>query len=164
MGDEDCKVCKLKIRDMKEAVCCDSCRDYMHTGPVKEKNCSGLSTTELRAMVLQNRNIIFFCNDCRDAFRSVPLLIRQITEIKNDVKTLKNDVEILKNDKIKCEMEIASLKATQNSTSLNSNSNSELGLNMCEILAEISEREARKKNIIIFGLPESQAKRQRFLL
>lgn len=148
----NCKVCNLAISKSnikdKEVISCDSCRAYFHFSSVKEKNCSNISSTEQRALILQSRSIIFFCDDCRDAFKSIPLLVRQIDSLKNDVESLKLEVADLKKANKVISESFSEGKSTNSITNVLNNAN--------DVISEITERESRKKNVIIFGLPEAE--------
>ncbi|KAG5896235.1 hypothetical protein JTB14_009734 [Gonioctena quinquepunctata] len=96
MADEICENCNFVIKDGKEAICCDRCREYFHYNPVEEENCSSISATEYRARVLQQRKNILFCSECRGAFKNVPIFIRQISSLKNEVQSLEEDMQELK--------------------------------------------------------------------
>ncbi|KAG5893109.1 hypothetical protein JTB14_019313 [Gonioctena quinquepunctata] len=99
--------------------------------------------------MLQNRSIIFFCLECREAFKSVPLFVRQIKELCNEVKSLKNELENLKKEKVECEVKIASLEEKVNSTIHT--------MDCEEYISEMLERQRRSSNIMIASIKESAA-------
>lgn len=116
-----CGKCKLSISGEEKGIVCDSCRVQLHI----QKKCSGLSPTESRAVVIQDRYMIYFCEECKTAFKKVPLLIRKIDDLNAEIETLKTEVDKLK---------------TQN---------------MEHIFHEINDRMYRSKNLIIYNVPES---------
>lgn len=133
-----CGTCKLSVNiDKEEHLLCDSCRSYFHFHGDKEKNCSGVSPTELRAVGLKNRMTLFFCNDCRDAFKRVPMVIKRIDDLNNQIASLNTEV-------IKLKAEVEDLKSHQD------------GHQMEEIFEEIGEREKRAYNIMIYNIEESE--------
>ncbi|KAG5863659.1 hypothetical protein JTB14_036598 [Gonioctena quinquepunctata] len=127
---EYCKGCEKSVNDNEERVMCDSCKDVFHS--TKEKNCSGMTTTEYRAVMLQKRSTLFFCFECKEAFKNVPMLLRQIMESKNQVEDLKKEVEDMKS-------EIKMIKETK-ATSLE------------------EEKERKEKNVIVLNIEEPKEK------
>ncbi|KAG5885815.1 hypothetical protein JTB14_001828 [Gonioctena quinquepunctata] len=97
----------------------------------KRKNCSSVSSTEQRALALQNRSLIFFCKTCREAFKNVPNLIRQFDSPKSEIANLKDEIAELKNDRAETNVE--------------------------EIFSEVNERMAGANNIILYDAEESKA-------
>ncbi|KAJ8982416.1 hypothetical protein NQ317_017218 [Molorchus minor] len=122
---DQCGTCKLKISDDDKFISCDSCRVMLH---LQEKCCT-LSSTEIRAVVMQKRTLLFFCDECRTAFKNVPMLIRKIKDLDSEVDRLKHEVELLKN---------------QNNSA-----------NIETMFMEINERMIRSNNLMIYNVPES---------
>nr|XP_023018000.1 stress response protein NST1-like [Leptinotarsa decemlineata] len=121
-----CNTCNLEMTP-GEGVCCDSCQVTTHS----TLNCSGISTSEVRAIVLQKRSLLYFCEECREAFKSVPKLLREIRDMRKEMNTLKQEVEDLK-QKEKQEVN-----------------------NFEEIVMELEERKKKSKNVIILNIKES---------
>lgn len=124
---DECGKCKSKISADEKFISCDSCRILLH---LREK-CCGMSPSEIKAVVIQKRVLLFFCDECRLAFKNVPMLIRKINDLSVEVEKLK---------KVVSELE------TQNNC-----------LNNSEVLAEIEERINRSYNVIIYNVAESSA-------
>lgn len=124
---EECGKCKIKITNDDKFIPCDSCHVLFH---LQEKCCS-MSSSETRAAVLQKRILLFFCEECRSAFKKVPLLIRKIDELKSEVENLKKEVAELK---------------TQNNS-----------INMETLFMELNERSMRSNNLMVYNVSESNA-------
>ncbi|KAG5876232.1 hypothetical protein JTB14_000876 [Gonioctena quinquepunctata] len=128
MDDNRCEVCKLDIDpDSADVVCCDSCRAYFHFSSDKRKNCSFVSSTERRALALQNCSLIFFCKTCREAFKNVP----KFDSLKSEIANLEDEIAELRNDRAETNLE--------------------------EIFSEVNERMARANNIMLYNAEESKA-------
>ncbi|KAG5884373.1 hypothetical protein JTB14_003320 [Gonioctena quinquepunctata] len=91
MGDR-CRVCEKDVGD-KSAIC-DSCHGLQH--PVGA--CTGLSSSELRAVIIQKRTLVYFCQECRTSFKNIPTLLREIKSFKTEFTSLKKEVDQLKNE------------------------------------------------------------------
>nr|CAH7727730.1 unnamed protein product [Callosobruchus chinensis] len=95
---------------------------------------SEIGATELRCIQLKSRILKFFCPECRQGFSQVP-------ELRKEVKELKQKVE--------------ELIAKANDSIRNSGSNNVSdSYSADQVVQEIQERNIRKNNIIVFGLPE----------
>nr|CAI5841449.1 unnamed protein product [Callosobruchus analis] len=103
---------KKKCPDIQVFGCpCDCCRKVIC------KECSKMTATEVRAVLLANRVTYFFCDSCNEAIKSLPLMktnviqaeldiedlkksstttVSMLDELKNDVAVLKADIEGLK--------------------------------------------------------------------
>lgn len=90
LNDDNCKKCKQKINEDEPFFCCDSCLAKTH------KECSLLSSSEVKCMPLQKRILIYICNDCRALLARMPYIIKMIEELKNDVKEIKQFHSICK--------------------------------------------------------------------
>lgn len=119
-----CHKCK-KSCDDESSPCCDSC------GAIFHNKCLSLGGSELRVMDLKKqRSLFFFCDDCKQAVKRLPYILRCCEELKDDVKSLKDRVKQLEND---------------------ANTKHE------DIFAELNDREQRSTNIMIFNLKESDS-------
>ncbi|KAG5882975.1 hypothetical protein JTB14_026433 [Gonioctena quinquepunctata] len=58
--------------------------------------CTGLAASEVRAVVIQKRSLVFFCGECREAFKSAPALIRQIQNMEFTSEYMKKEVDSLR--------------------------------------------------------------------
>lgn len=63
----------------------------LYTIQIAEK-CSGLSTSEARAFVLQKRSLMYFCNDYREALKNVAILVGKIVEMEEEIQNLKQTI------------------------------------------------------------------------
>ncbi|KAG5898999.1 hypothetical protein JTB14_001525 [Gonioctena quinquepunctata] len=87
-----CTKCNQDLGD-KYAVC-DSCHSVQHPS----ETCTGLSSSELRAVVLAKRTWAYFCQECRISFRNVPALLREMKSFKTEVTSLRSEMNILKTE------------------------------------------------------------------
>jgi hypothetical protein len=83
-------------------------------------------------MQLKNRKLLFLCEGCKNDFGEVPVLIKAVSEIRNEVLKLQRSSLTRGNDPSK-DME-----------------------NNHDIINEIEERIKRRKNVIIANIKESQ--------
>lgn len=123
-----CEKCKQVVSPQDKQVNCDCCRVIFHL----TEDCAGMSTSEQRAIVLQKRCLLYFCGECRDAFKAAPLVIRRVKELQEEVNTLKQELQALR-------------MARQTPD------------NIEQILSESHERSIRSKNIMVYDAPESSA-------
>ncbi|KAG5864012.1 hypothetical protein JTB14_037727 [Gonioctena quinquepunctata] len=114
----------------EKLVCCDSCDIVLH--PTEE--CTGLATSELRAAVLQKRKLMFLCKECRLAFTSTPLVIRQIEILRAEVKTLKQELDQVKER----------AEGTNHQ-------------NMESFMSEVRNRMSRSCNFMLYNSPENDS-------
>lgn len=135
MAPEHCTTCQLVLGpDDKQIVACDSCRSRTHVA----ENCSGLSASEVRAVILQKRTLMHFCSECRNAFKSVPLMIRKIVKLEEEIESLKTKMQSLEQQKaINAELPIT--------------------LNTENMFYEIDQRLIRSSNLMIYNLQESNS-------
>lgn len=125
---DECGKCCSKVSDEEKSISCDSCHIPFH---LRDK-CSNLSPSEIKAVVIQKCVLLFFCDQCRTAFKNVPMLIRKIDNLNTEVEKLKKEVDELK---------------TQ----------SNFRISPEEVLAETEERIVRSSNVIIYNVKESLA-------
>lgn len=125
MPRSTCSACKLDLGgDDKQIVACDSCRSRFHLA----EKCSGLSTSEARAVILQKRNLMHFCQDCREAFKGVPVMVRKIVQMEQEIQTLKHKIETLEKEK---------------------------SVDTESLIYEMDQRATRAHNLMIYNIPES---------
>lgn len=147
-------VCKQNLGD-KYAVC-DSCHSVQH--PVE--SCTGLSSSELRAVVLSKRTLVYFCQECRISFKSIPTLLTEIRNFKSEVISLKQEMNTLKAEVTSLMTENSTLKIEINSLKYEGrhrkeNDFSEVASNE-SVIMELLERQKRESNIMIANVCESQ--------
>lgn len=127
-----CIKCKDELTG-KENITCDGCGEMVH------EKCSSMASSELRAIVIKNRTLFYFCSTCKNAFKQIPTIIRNLNELIDINKTLKEENSILR-------QKLSEQKASNNE------------LNNYEIVQEIQERQNRASNIIIYNINESGTK------
>lgn len=115
-----------------DAFPCDSCKRLLCSG------CAELTASEVKCLLLKGkRKLIFLCPECETGFWKVPILIKEITELKGQIEELKKNylVNIDKNQE-------------QSVTCGESE----------EVINEIAERQRRASNIIVYNINESSVK------
>lgn len=129
-----CNKCLKPINDdqIEKAPRCDSCRVFFHL----DEKCSGLCVSEQRAIVVQKRIMLFFCDACVLSFKKIPLLTNKFIQLEDQVKSLKEEVETLKKQQT-------------------SQQNLGAPANMESMLHEIEDRAERANNLMVYGVPES---------
>ncbi|KAJ8940464.1 hypothetical protein NQ314_010722 [Rhamnusium bicolor] len=124
----NCAKCKQDIEDNEIYFDCDSCKRPIHAQPY-----SDFTSCEIKCTQLKKRVLRFVCNDCNSGLLQIPSIIQTIQELKTEIDLL---------------------KAPTPTKSSDSNPVSILQVN--EIISEMNECELRKKNVMVFGLPENQ--------
>lgn len=123
-----CYVCNIDASE-ENGIACDLCHAIVHT------TCSGLSRTEIQCIKNKNRKLTFHCDTCMD----VKSQLSKIRELTETVSTLQNEITSLK----------------EKLSPLTSNFDQRLNpFEVEDIIREVSEREHRKNNLIIFNLSE----------
>lgn len=89
--------------------------------------CVNITIDELNILTDQEKGYSWSCKNCRE-------IGNQIIDLKNLILSLQNDIKALKDEKI-------SQKSSRE-------------FDFEEVIMELNDRSIRKKNIIIFGLPE----------
>lgn len=125
---EKCIKCNLNNPELYN---CDSCKRPFCV------NCSELTPDEIRCLSLRQRKLIFFCNDCESGLKQVPLLIREVSELKKELENLKQNLQ-------------------QNRQTICS-SDFQNNFENFEIICELEERQKCASNIIITNIKESSA-------
>lgn len=90
-NQNSCTNCKQTIKE-EQFYKCDLCIQSIH------KNCASLSASEIKCMPLQKRLLILLCNECRELLAKTPLMLKQMEEIKTEIKSLMTEIKSLKND------------------------------------------------------------------
>lgn len=126
-----CLKCNLTINEASERyIKCDGCHRPIHV-----LNCSELTGAEIKSLELRpstKRRIKFICLDCEQGVHQIPKLINMINDLREEVRNLRDNCTL-------------GITTTQ-----------ELPLSVTEdIINEITERNSRSRNIIIFGSTET---------
>lgn len=78
---------------------CDCCKNMIC------KNCSKMTTTEVRTMILANRTMFYFCDTCSETIKLLPVFKNKMPQLESDIKKLKEiSAQIPKVDEIKSEI------------------------------------------------------------
>ncbi|KAG5863799.1 hypothetical protein JTB14_025151 [Gonioctena quinquepunctata] len=159
MGDH-CTVCEKDVGD-KFAIC-DSCHCIQH--PVEA--CTGLSSSELRAVIIQKRTLVYFCQECRTSFKNIPTLLREIksfktefTSLKKEVDELKNEMKTWKDENKNLKSEMTMLKEVIKNTNENENT---VTISNENVIAEVLERQKRENNVIVANNGEDPTRQKPF--
>ncbi|KAG5876694.1 hypothetical protein JTB14_025820 [Gonioctena quinquepunctata] len=75
--------------------------------------CTGLSSSELRAVIIQKRTLVYFCQECRTSFKNIPTLLSfktEFTSLKKEVDELKNEMKTWKDENKNLKSEMTMLK------------------------------------------------------
>lgn len=120
-----CKCCSKQFEEHKMAVCC-ICKDKFY------HQCVDLTSTEVRAIKIKP-NLSWSCSECTK-------MGNNLIDLKSLIVSLKREIEELK------------AKITSN-TSINTSSNDSSHIE--KVIQEVNERNARKSNLVVYGLPET---------
>lgn len=118
-------VCNTELNAERE-IKCDLCKKYIHT------TCSSLTRAEIQCLKANNRNVSYFCDNCK--FNG-----NIINELKQLVMCLQEQIKALRE-------EITPIDTKSNQISAE------------HIISEINERRKRAKNIIILNVKEPNNK------
>lgn len=121
----NCKCCSKLVDEHKMVTCCICQNKFYH-------QCVDLSAAEVRTIKIKS-NLKWSCSDCTD-------LGSNLNDLKSLIVSLKKEIEELK---VKFTSKIVDNKSSFPSYPFE------------EVLHELSDRNARKSNIIIFGIPET---------
>lgn len=180
---ESCAKCKKKCvmsskpKEGDQFGCpCDGCKIFLC------RQCSGITTTEIRAVSLLQRSIVYLCTDCSMALKELPALKKQVVLLTKEMDRIKKIVEknqnvpsfadIVKSVNTNVEEKLAKLDekvvsvnksmeeklAIVKQTAADSkNSFAEKWEQVEPTIQELQERENRTKNLLIFGMKEIEA-------
>ncbi|KAJ3657714.1 hypothetical protein Zmor_009499 [Zophobas morio] len=136
MNNNNCRNCRQKCVVNESAISCDACQGLLHS------SCIGLSDSDIIRTRSKSKAIKVVCNLCNAnmaQFKDFKALINSIqTDFLASLNQLRADLE----------NQVATLKE-----SLINKPNNQFE----EIVAEVMEREKRKNNLIIFGVPEQSS-------
>lgn len=151
-----------KSRDIKElfGCACDLCKRILC------RNCSKLSSSEVRALTAQTKVISYFCQEClkeiRKHIREIPNIQNQVSELGASTQqmkeTLHSELEKLQLDIIQIKTtyaEIASKKTTLEKEVIHVETKTSADVPSEAVLQELQDRQIRSRNILIFGVPET---------
>lgn len=129
----NCLKCDQELSDQKEALACDSCERKMH------RACTGLTASEIRVMELRNnRQLKFFCQDCLEGLAALPKVHKHLWDLQTQVKKLQDKVNSLEDSSSRTNMETSNSEPVSES-----------------VIKEISDRQQRACNLMIFNLKKS---------
>lgn len=126
-----CNRCEMEFTEADTAIACDSCAVAFH------EKCSALCPSELRAVVIQKRLLIFFCDSCRGIIKQVPKMLKTIDDVLAVNRSLLEENKKLKDQLLEM-----------------NNSRVNMDIDQIGIIQEIEERQNRSSNIIIRNIQE----------
>lgn len=150
-----------KSREIKETfgAPCDSCKKMVC------KSCSGISSSEIRAIMTQSRVVLFFCPDCLVMLKKLPQLSVQVDEMKMEIREIRARVDA--QPQMRSYAEVAAETKTLKSQVEKLNkivderpgtpNNPADNTNIEPAISELKERERRSFNLLIFGLKELES-------
>jgi hypothetical protein len=142
-----CLVCEVNIKKSEICVQCYLCEDYTHP------DCSNINKTfldYLSAEQKEGNNFLWSCKKCdkiaKTLDKKVKALSKEITDIKKTMTVMQN-----KHDDLTKVVDTVNDKCENNKTKISENAK----VTKNAIFAELREREERKSNVVIFGVPEA---------
>ena len=127
-----CPGCNIEAKDDEKCMCCDFCEEWFHIG------CIDMSEDVYDVIFAENKRvpgIQWYCSKCHSKTKEA---LEKYSALEKQTKSLREDV-----DKVK--IDVAEVKGIIKNTIRH-----EIHQNM----DEMKERESRKMNLIVFGLPE----------
>lgn len=119
---------------------CDSCRGTIHVG------CTDLSEKDIIVTRAKSRCLKVVCNSCSNNMSQFNELKSLIISMKNDFSEALTQLQLDFNEKL-------STFKKEVDAQLNARGDS---LDMDGVIEEIDDRQSRRCNIVIFGMPEQQ--------
>lgn len=175
-SENTCPICIKLVLDSEEGIGCDgACQRWLH------RECLGISKTEYQRICADNK-LKWYCSrtDCvQSSDQPQNLILSQLTLLTAKITDLADKVDVLislpaKVDNLVSQMEGLNKNLSQLENRLSVNESKVIALekkieesahsdgktegNTESIIAEISDRARRSKNVMLFNLPESQDK------
>lgn len=149
-----CPNCKVVIKPGAPSTPCDGCRAEVHI------SCVGLSTDDIRVTRNKSRNIKIICNSCNRFMGELGDIKTLMCTMREDFKEKFNKLEekIAQNntaDFNSLQTSISQLQADFNNFKNSNSPNSSQKSVFDEVFQEFNERQKRKCNLIVFGVPEN---------
>lgn len=173
MGTLECYKCKkecyfkdtVRTKDCKETFGgpCDYCHEIFC------EECSGVSSTEIRALINKKRIVMHYCEECRvavkNALHDVPVIQQQLKEVISELKSLKEQMNEQTNlpaspsvptyAQVVSETTHLKNQVQQLEEKFQQQTVSQTKLELEPAIQEMQERERRAQNLLIFGVEES---------
>lgn len=142
-----CLICEVHIKKSETCVQCYLCEEYTHP------DCSNINKTFLDYLCAEQKegnNFLWSCKKCDKVAKTldkrVKALSKEITDMKKTITSMQNQHEDLSK-----EVNTVNEKCEKNKQNISENN----VLTKNAIFAELREREERKGNVVIFGVPEA---------
>ena len=134
--------CAKDVRNKDNGICCDRCGAWYHAG------CQRVSIDFYKALQ-KNKDEQWFCRICKVEIKQLDDRVKQLVKEKQDLKEKITELE-KKWEMFKIEIKEETTKSVMEAVTQN------LDLHLAERFQEMEEREKKKKNIVIYNVPESQ--------
>jgi hypothetical protein len=148
-GHEICGTCNKNVDD--EGVQCDICDLWFHL------KCGKVSKKIFEALKQNDEKLKWFCGQCNKFFPKMIKIIEMNNALKEEMNKMKEELKH-KNEKDTQEInnlkeEIERLKTKTNEKEAKNYN----GTNISDAIGELEDRNARKSNVIIYGIVESES-------
>jgi len=144
-----CLVCNEALKRNETSVQCCVCEEYTHPA------CSEISPDLLKYLTEESKignAISWTCNHCNKVAKvlnnKIKFMYKEFSEIKKEFVDMKKQYTDLNNKVEECVGKTDSIKKDCEKAVTNSQT---------EVFAELRERDERKKNVIVYGIPEAAA-------
>ena len=125
-----CPECDIVAKDDEECMCCDFCSEWFHIG------CIGMSSEVYKIVFADDvPGVQWYCKKCQSKTKEA---LEKYSALEKQTKALRVDVDNIKTD------------VTEVKDIIKNTIRHEINQNM----DEMKERESRKLNLVVFGLPE----------
>lgn len=136
---------------------CDSCKQIVC------RDCSNITSSEIRAIMTGSRIILFFCTECINAVRQMPLMKTELHKIKKEIEQIKSVVDVLKPEPSPSPSYAEVARKTEELTNQIKSLKEKLEIQESlpkqvlfePTISEMQERERRSVNVLVFGVNES---------
>lgn len=135
-----CKNCNSLIKTNASTIQCDACQGLVHA------SCVGLSEGDVKVTRAKSRSIKVVCNLCNNN-------MSQFGDLKSLIDCIKNDFTSAL-ESLRCEIGDRLAAFKQDVDNQLKAQKLSAPLNFDEVIDEVNERQTRKSNLILFGLPE----------
>lgn len=123
------------------AIECDGCHGVIHT------KCVGVTEADIKMTRAKSRSFKVVCNNCNGN-------MSLFNDLKSLISTLKSDFcNALADLRREFTVKLSSLRDEIDGKL----SDSGKGFDLEEVIAEVSERQARSSNVVVFGIPEQDS-------
>lgn len=141
MADK-CGKCREDTSDNKR-VECDGCSTMFHY------SCTELTASEIRVIELKKRVLKYLCETCQQGMKLIPLLKKNLDALDERFESFKASISLKLDNLSNDYRDTPAVCAPNIMTPEMDSASSE------EVIKEVTERQTRKNNIMIFNLKEN---------